>query len=923
MNNRIGNAELSLLGGRWHENLLFSSPIALKILRDAVSGDFPAVFESDPARELLRYWSNTGDDGQFSGGFKTAFPLQITSIENEADRELVTLAVGGACLHAFLQENFTGPNLEISPEDLISSSGTLPPLDGGVLNRLAINELSYGGEPAYHLMKKAAFLRIAQLIFALKYAHLTSVPWWVLRVTTIHQQILGEPVGLPDSFFTQLDPLLDKLDDDFRGRLLLERGLLHHTLGNDRSAAQLFVRAARALGLEYELTGAMGKKTKFQENDISQLVLLAQSRRREEEDGDLKDGVFPNQDSLPEEIPLNDDTLLEQTQFTSSTSATLSSTNALTHLDPAAQPPLHPLDQCILLALCLNVRNTQPQHGLTTEQMTPYVARVLSHPRNWSVYSMALLLRSRLESTRSRTVERSTFQLQALIDQMPTSDSTLSDRLLYIHSIALPSKWEMERELAIRYLSLGVVRSAMEIFERLEMWEEVVKCWQSMERPEKGIVIVRDLLEGRKEEADIVLARGKAATEPRRERMDTAREAKLWCLLGDLEPKTCLEHYTKAWEISNHTSGRAARSLGGFFFARNQFTKAIPCLRDAVAINPLLSRTWFILGCACLREERWLDARDAFARCVAIDEDDGESWNNLASVYLRMGAAGSRLLLTEDGELEEVCSTVNHTFPPSNRFYAPQGANSDVTMKSDQIPFENAMLAFRALKQGIKFSYDNWRMWQNYMIVCLEVGELAEACRALGRVVEELSEKEGEASLDLDVLERLVDAVVHGPPPSVALNTPRNPNEGRALLPRVMDLFVRIILPRISSSARVFRAYARLLIWQQDRWGDALEAHMDAYRCSVVSDEKVETDLGQWRLAVDEVLDLVDILRNIGPRVGAEGDQSNNHPSEKRVNWQFQARSVVRTFMGRTKGSFGEEAEWEKLTAVLQDIKSA
>lgn len=97
---------------------------------------------------------------------------------------------------------------------------------------------------------------------------------------------------------------------------------------------------------------------------------------------------------------------------------------------------------------------------------------------------------------------------------------------------------------------------------------------------------------------------------------------------------------------------------------------------------------------------------------------------------------------------------------------------------------------------------------------------------------------------------------------------------------------------------------------------------MDAYRCSVVSDEKVETDLGQWRLAVDEVLDLVDILRNIGPRVGADGDQSN-HPSEKRVNWQFQARSVVRTFMGRTKGSFGEEAEWEKLTAVLQDIKSA
>lgn len=232
------------------------------------------------------------------------------------------------------------------------------------------------------------------------------------------------------------------------------------------------------------------------------------------------------------------------------------------------------------------------------------------------------------------------------------------------------------------------------------------------------------------------------------------------------------------------------------------------------------------------------------------------------------------------------------------------------------------MLAFRALKQGLKFSYDNWRMWQNYMIVSMEVGELAEACRALARVVEELSEKEGEASVDLDVLERLVNAVAYAPLTAEGSSTTLRPNEGRVLLPRVMDLLTRTILPRISSSPRVFRAYAKLLIWQQNRWGDALEAHMNAYRCSVVSDERVETDLDRWRQAVDEVMDLVDVLRNIGPRVGIEGDLSSNLSSEKKLNWQFQARSIVRTFMGRTKGSFGEEAEWKKLSAVLQDIKN-
>jgi tetratricopeptide (TPR) repeat protein len=257
---------------------------------------------------------------------------------------------------------------------------------------------------------------------------------------------------------------------------------------------------------------------------------------------------------------------------------------------------------------------------------------------------MALLLRSRLESTRTRTVERSTLQLQALVDQMKTTTETdgsnsapLSERLRYFHAIPLPSKWEMERELAERFISLGVVKSAMEIFERLEMWEEVVKCHVSLERPDRGIAIVKDLLEGSKVEAETVLSRGKAGfVDPakRRRVLDTAREAKLWCILGDLQPEKAAEHYKRGWEISKHTSGRAIRSLGGYHFARHEYEEARECLRLAVKINPLLSRSWFILGCTCIRLEDWDGAKEAFGRCVSIDEEDGESWNNLASIYL-------------------------------------------------------------------------------------------------------------------------------------------------------------------------------------------------------------------------------------------------------------------------------------------------
>ena len=56
------------------------------------------------------------------------------------------------------------------------------------------------------------------------------------------------------------------------------------------------------------------------------------------------------------------------------------------------------------------------------------------------------------------------------------------------------------------------------------------------------------------------------------------------------------------------------------------------------------------------------------------------------------------------------------------------------------VPFDNKLLAFHALKIGLKHSYDNWRMWMNYMIVAMDVGEFSEAARAQARVVEERPE---------------------------------------------------------------------------------------------------------------------------------------------------------------------------------------
>ena len=247
------------------------------------------------------------------------------------------------------------------------------------------------------------------------------------------------------------------------------------------------------------------------------------------------------------------------------------------------------------------------------------------------------------------------------------------------------------------------------------------------------------------------------------------------------------------------------------------------------------------------------------------------------------------------------------------------------TSNTESIPFANKFLAFRALKQGLRFSRENWRMWTNYMVVSMDVGELAEACRAQARIVELRSTKVGEECVDIDVLERLVDAATREPNStnaaaeesaqtstvdgdgSPSAPAARNPNEGPGLVRRVYDLLERTILPRVSSP-RIFWAYARLLT-SQARWDDAIKAYMDAYRSGPAGTfAKGETDATKWRDAVHDIEEIVDILRNFGPR--SEGSR-----------WLQQARSIVRTFVGRSRENFEDDPYWEKLTQLHEELR--
>lgn len=516
---------------------------------------------------------------------------QIQTLVKESTPNIFKMGV--ACLQAFVQNSFTGPSItrEIQERWPIIKEST-----NDALAALAID-----GEEVYQLTSLPLLLLIAKLILIDNKHNLSDLDasWWAFRCALVHQKLLDHFSSTLQSFINkaiaETNANLPSLEDNraLHACFHLECGLVNHYYTNDAKSRQYFSEAQLCNQFKWNVTGALGKRTKYQSFDVSQLMIVAISHiNADDEIGSPK--------LLPKNPNLNDDTLLEKIAFT----------------QEPKQQNLNAVDQCILLAFCLNVRNTNAADGLTAEQMMPFVQRVLENPNNWMIHTMALLLRSRLESGKSRTVERSCLQLQALVDQFDCNDSEASERMMYFYLIEMPTKWDIEvffllsqRELGKRFVSLGVIRSALEIFTRLEMWEDVISCHQMLDQPKKAELIILNLLK----------------TYP--------HSAKFTCLLGDVRHDPSL--YQVAWDLSGGRFARAMRSLGAEKFRCSEWQASIDCYSKALLINPLFENSWFTMGCAALKIDQLDTAVDAFARVTSIDPDNGEAWSNQASVFIR------------------------------------------------------------------------------------------------------------------------------------------------------------------------------------------------------------------------------------------------------------------------------------------------
>lgn len=504
---------------------------------------------------------------------------------------------------------------------------------------------------------------------------LASTCWWYSRALQVQGSVVSEMPGIISKLSSiLLNPsiITSLFVEDQAGIVLRQHIELIFSLeyarvaihGQTENYASKFIHNARRIsGLELVLTGAKAKKTRFQDFYASILVLLAKSQMK---------SLYTSGNELPETFNLNSDYLLEMPEYESLTDVELQNGPEakkikkenffespdyderliplatktedipinLRNIEPNNQEPLDDLDNLQLLLIFTILKQTTPINDvLVEEELFAILERILSvkHAHvNWSIFSRALWERSVLETGKPKTVERGILQMTSIIEEIgikirtkviPGSgaqeESQSANRLRFVHQLPLIPQWTMDVKLAEKYMSLGVLKSALEIYERLQFASEAALCYAATGDEQQAERVISSRLEKHPDDARAI------------------------SILGDIKQDPNL--WLKAWEVGKYPKAKATLSRYLYNPPRNcginrNVDLAIKHMNDSLCVNPLNFENWFFYGCCGLETEQYDLASEAFTRCLALDDSNAFAAANLASSFIKLGKLKQALI---------------------------------------------------------------------------------------------------------------------------------------------------------------------------------------------------------------------------------------------------------------------------------------
>eukprot|EP00397_Hematodinium_sp_SG-2012_P021290 GEMP01021984.1.p1 GENE.GEMP01021984.1~~GEMP01021984.1.p1 ORF type:complete len:814 (+),score=167.22 GEMP01021984.1:33-2444(+) len=518
------------------------------------------------------------------------------------DGECTLLLVAALCSQVYLQANWTGPDVAC---DVPFNPNMSADADSDLCKALR-DDLTIDGEEVYERVRGCTYLWLA--VEFLKYVgDLRTTPVWKGRAAFLWQRSLEDANDhgaghsaalLKQSLEDLVDYDLSFLPDEAQAAVVLEIAQRMTWYQRNKRFEEFIRSVCDKLNFAFLLTGEEGIRRKYQTLKFAQLVVKAEnlSPNTVAQGGGM---AAPQNKALLEFDETTD--ILEAPKFDTD----------------AEEVALGALQQCVLLAQCHQLWTTHSIHDeMMLIEINAMAQRTLVTKKqetdgmwtsNWLVFSCGLWFRCKTEYHRTKTRERATFQLQALVDQFNDEDTTGGHRMRYAYQTNYPPRHNLQWELGMRMMKMGMVLTAFEHFEKLKMWPEAVDCLIVAGRKQQALDLINSLLK----------------------EQETPR---LWCCLGDLECNP--EHYQKAWDSSGERSGRAQRALGHYYYKKGELSQAVEHYGRAVLLNPLHTSIWFNTGCAQMRLNRFSEAMVSFQRCCSIGGEDADAWGNLAACFV-------------------------------------------------------------------------------------------------------------------------------------------------------------------------------------------------------------------------------------------------------------------------------------------------
>lgn len=569
-----------------------------------LKGEFRDILESPLCTELFESDLKISQKENLEATLTSCVECYLEKNSSPTTKQEI-LCLGLTSLQVFVQVNWTGPSYEPSNLD---SGFVLPWLKLWYQPEKELNQeqlmekinscLTENDESVTPVIRNLELLILARSVLKAKNIDLDSQKWWLFRCLLIHQMVLEDPSPSLHAEICHIAEILlhyESFNNTATVKALLQlevaRAYLYYS--NVVKAEEQINAAMKLINMNVDLIGALGKRTRYQEKEVAQLTIKVTLDKNEVDNTESSSKTLQY---LPKDVKLDDDVRLNQISFSDS--------------NVTEVPDMSEIEQAALICLFEHRRKSRPNDKLHIEELVPYLSCLLSQPKVWSLHASALLYRSKLESNERRTVERSLTQIQTLVDSINSPMPAAIGRLNMIYASFLPSRWRIEADMAGILVSLGAVQSALDVYIRLKMWEEIVACY--------------NLLRLRHKAAEII-----------RQEMEKKETVKLWCLLGDATDD--ISCYEKAWKLSNEKSSIAQRHWGLYYFNRKKYADSIPHLEKSLSLNSLQVSLWFRLGYAALEEGQWELCATAYRRYCSLEPESFEAWNNLAKAYIKTG----------------------------------------------------------------------------------------------------------------------------------------------------------------------------------------------------------------------------------------------------------------------------------------------